>query len=144
MNPLHNPKSIPPMTVDELKIFAYGFERMTAEAHAVNVRNGWWEKRELIDKILSERKIDNTPHLIIELLGLVNSEVAEAVEAVRKHDPATWGDPVTKDTLVRELGGAIVRIMDIAAKMNLPLGQAIVEEVQHNATRGHRHGGKAA
>jgi NTP pyrophosphatase (non-canonical NTP hydrolase) len=74
----------------------------------------------------------------------VTSEVAEAMEAVRKHAPATWGDWQSKDTLVRELAGTIVRVMDLAHHLDLPLGDALLAEIEANANRGFMHGGKKA
>ena len=109
-------------------------------AFEVNYANGWWEQR--------HKAIDATPEIApaiyIGCLGLVTSEVAEAMEAVRKHDPKTWGDAETKDTLVRELAGTIVRIMDLAHHLDLPLGEALLAEIEANAKRGHMHGGKKA
>ena len=113
-------------------------------AHLINRANGWWEDRERVEEILQSEGIDNTPHMVIELLGLADSENAEAMEAARKHPRETWGDAQTKDTLVREQAGCIVRHMDLAQKLRLPLGEAILEEVKANAARGCRHGGKAA
>lgn len=120
------------------------FGAVQRRAHEVNVTNGWWEKREQIDAILRQHGIDNSPHQVIELLGLVDSENAEAMEAARKHPRETWGDAATKDTLVREMAGSVVRLMDLAERYNLPLAAAIRAEIAHNETRGHRHGGKAA
>jgi len=124
--------------------FLRSFEAIQEAAHTVNRANGWWQERETINRLLADQDIDNTPHMAIELLGLVTSEVAEAMEAARKHDPVTWGDPATKDTLVRELAGTIVRCMDLAQFLNAPLAEAIIQEITANAERGFRHGGKAA
>jgi NTP pyrophosphatase (non-canonical NTP hydrolase) len=109
-------------------------------AFEVNYANGWWEQRH--NAIDATREI--APTIYIACLGLVTSEVAEAMEAVRKHDPATWGDAETKDTLVRELAGTIVRVMDLAHHLNLPLGEALLAEIEANAKRGFMHGGKKA
>jgi NTP pyrophosphatase (non-canonical NTP hydrolase) len=138
----HNIKK--PMTQEEINLFTIAFNRITQEAHTVNVKNGWWEKRIQTLQILKNQGIDNTPHLAIELLGLTTTEISEAIEAIRKHSPTTWPDPNTPDTLVRELAGTIIRIMDLAAHLKLPLADAITKEITHNTTRGHRHGGKAA
>lgn len=124
--------------------FMNWFNWMQLAAYAVNVRNGWWSERNQICDILESNNIDNTPHMLIECLGLAGTELSEAIEAVRKHDPKTWGDASSKDTLVRELAGCIVRIMDIASHEGLPLAEAIIQEVRHNETRGHMHGGKRA
>lgn len=119
-------------------------DSLAREAHRVNVNNGWWEQRLATLAVCSKSSINHDPSLTIELLGLVTSEVAEAMEAARKHPKELWGDERTKDTLVRELGGAIVRIMDLAAFYELPLGQAIINEINANRDRGYKHGGKAA
>lgn len=109
-------------------------------AFEVNYANGWWETR--------EKAIEATPEIAptvyIGCLGLVSSEASEAMEAVRKHDPATWGDWESKDTLVRELAGTIVRCMDLAHHLDLPLGDALLAEIEANAKRGFMHGGKKA
>lgn len=126
--------------------FTKHFSAVQNEAHLVNVMNGWWNDRIAIDNLLSaspELRHVNKRSMIISLLGLVDSEVAEAMEAVRKHDEVTWSDSATKDTLVRELGGAIVRIMDIAQFLDLPLAAGIEAEIESNKTRGIKHGGKA-
>jgi len=109
-------------------------------AYCVNVVNGFHEDREAI------KALHPAGRVIIGLaaIGLAHTELSEAVEAIRKHDPATWSDHTTKDTLVRELAGAIVRIMDYAASEDLPLAMAIVAEIQTNSQRGYKHGGKAA
>ena len=119
----------------------YGINTAAQKAWLVNDANGWWNDRRAIMKSSLPGAKAN---VILACLGLVTSEVAEAMEAVRKHDPATWGDVKTKDTLARELAGATVRIMDIAAELDIDLGQAIYEEVEANKARGHKHGGKAA
>lgn len=120
--------------------FIQAFSRACKGAYQVNVSNGWWVDR----NAFIEASPNVTPLVAIGCLGLVHTEVSEAIEAVRKHDPATWADAKTKDTLVRELAGTIVRCMDLAERFNLPLAEAIVEEIKANAERGYRHGGKAA
>lgn len=120
--------------IEAINSAAYG-------AWNVNVVNGWWqERRAIMESVIPGARA----HVILACLGLVTSEVSEAMEAVRKHDPATWTDTKTKDTLARELAGATVRIMDLAAELGINLGEAIHEEVEANKSRGHRHGGKAA
>lgn len=110
-------------------------------AYQINVANGWWDNR---NAIIHSSIPGSTELVMIGCLGLVHSEVSEAIEAVRKHDSITWEDAKTKDTLVRELAGTVVRCMDLAERFNLPLAEAIVEEIKANAERGYKHGGKAA
>lgn len=120
--------------------FCHAFQTASQGAYSVNVANGWWDDR----NAFIEASPNVTPLVVIGCLGLVHTEVSEAIEAVREHDPATWADAQNKDTLVRELAGTIVRCMDLAERFNLPLAEAIVEEIKANAERGYKHGGKAA
>ena len=110
-------------------------------AHRINVANGWWDDRR---RLMTSGVPGAQANVILACLALVTSEVAEAMEAVRKHDPATWSDADSKDTFVRELAGAVVRCMDVAGELGLPLAEAIRAEIDANAARGFRHGGKAA
>jgi len=124
--------------------FVEQFNFVQADAFRVNLTNGWWAERAAIRSICQREGIDFRPHLAIELLGLIHTEPSEAIEAARKHPPEKWGDHTTKDTLVRELAGTVVRIMDMAEYFGLPLAQAIEAEIEANRTRGYMHGGKAA
>lgn len=121
--------------------FDRNFDETQREAHRVNVSNGWWDDRRWL---MTSGIHGAQANVILACLALVTSEVAEAIEAVRKHDPRTWSDAETKDTLVRELAGAVVRIMDLAEELGLPLAEAIRAEIRANTDRGHKHGGKAA
>jgi len=120
--------------------FIQAFQKAQLGAYQINVANGWWDDR----NTLIETSPNATPLVVIGCLGLVHTEVSEAIEAVRKHDFATWGNAKAKDTMVRELAGTIVRCMDLAERFDMPLAEAIVEEIKANAERGFRHGGKAA
>jgi hypothetical protein len=116
------------------------FHTVGLSAFETNYRNGWWQLR---DKVV-EAFPEIAPTIYIGCLGLVTSEAAEAMEAVRKHPQSAWADPDTKDTMVRELAGTIVRCMDLAHRLDLPLGEALLAEIEANAKRGFMHGGKAA
>lgn len=121
--------------------FVYEFREVAKRAHEVNVANGWWDDRHAY---LRSGLPNAGVHTFCALVGLVHTELSEAIEAARKHPPEQWRDASTKDTMVRELAGAVVRIMDIAASYQLPLAEAVLAEIEANGTRGHRHGGKAA
>jgi hypothetical protein len=124
----------------ERETFIRSMAKVMETAYFINHDNGFWDKR---DEIM-EAVEDSTPTVVIACLGLVGSEVAEAMEAARKHDAATWGDAHQKDTLVRELAGTIIRCMDLAGRFELPLAAAILAELEGNAKRGHMHGGVKA
>lgn len=121
--------------------FVAYFGAMQVTVYRVNDRNGWWDDRREYIRSGLPGAAENT---MCALIGLIHTELSEAIEAARKHPQSTWSDSKTKDTMVREFAGAVVRIMDACAAFNLPLGAAIVEEVNANALRGYRHGGKAA
>lgn len=110
-------------------------------AHAINVQNGWWQDR---DAYLASGLPNAAPNTVCALIGLVHTELSEAVESARKHPRSSWSDAATKDTMVRELAGTVVRVMDLAERFGLPLGAAIIQELNANMQRGFRHGGKAA
>jgi len=117
------------------------FQQIQEHAHSINVANGFWDdRRKIVSSGLKGAKV----HVCLSALALVTSEVAEAMEAVRKHPEATWADHKTKDTMVRELAGTVVRLMDLANELELPLAKAVLTEIEQNAKRGHMHGGKAA
>lgn len=119
---------------------AFAISRVSHEVHRVNVGNGCWEDRMAITAAHPK----SMHQIVLAALALVTTEVSEAVEAIRKHDPTTWRDTKTKDTFARELAGATIRIMDLAAATGVDLGEAIRAELEANKSRGHRHGGKAA
>ncbi len=121
--------------------FIQAFGKASRGAYQVNVANGWWEDR---NAIMASGMPSVVPLVVIGCLGLVQSEASEAIEAARKQPQGAWGDYLTKDTLVRELAGTVVRCMDLATRFDLPLAEAIVEEIKANAERGYKHGGKAA
>ena len=119
---------------------AFAISRVAHEAYAVNVANGWWETRGRVATQGREEKAIT----ILSALGLICSEVGEAMEAVRKHEPHTWSDTKTKDTLACELADITIRTMDLAAHLGIDLGEAVRVGIERNKGRGHMHGGKAA
>ena len=124
--------------------FIEQFDQVQSVAHDVNLKNGWWDQRLAVEWACGRVGIDHHPSLAIELIGLMHTELSEAVEAARKHPFETWSDHETKDTMVRELAGTIVRIMDMAEYFKLPLAKAIEAEIEANRKRGYMHGGKKA
>lgn len=125
----------------ERRAFIDSFKMMQWAAHTINKDNGWWVDR---DKIIESGMPGALQVVVISLLGLGSTELSEGIEAVRKHHPAEWGKHQIKDTLVRELAGCVVRCMDASERLGLPLAEAIISELEHNAGRGFMHGGKAA
>jgi NTP pyrophosphatase (non-canonical NTP hydrolase) len=46
--------------------------------------------------------------------------------------------------LPSELADIIIRVLDLAASLDIDMDKAVIEKMQHNATRSARHGGKLA
>jgi NTP pyrophosphatase (non-canonical NTP hydrolase) len=68
------------------------------------------------------------------LLALVHSEVSEALEADRKGD---------QENFVEELADVCIRIFDLCGSRNIDLEKAILDKMDRNKGRTHKHGGKA-
>jgi NTP pyrophosphatase (non-canonical NTP hydrolase) len=97
---------------------------MAADIHQRNVDAGWWT-----DLATGERKDRN----VGELLMLVVSEVAEAMEGHRKSLP---DDKLPHRSMFEvELADVFIRIFDIAGAHNLDLDGAVAEKLAYNAQR---------
>lgn len=78
----------------------------------------------------------------VELLGLITSEVGEAIEAVRNHNPAS--KKIENFSLLEEeLADIVIRIFDMEGQCRLRVGEAVVAKMKYNLGREFRHGGKA-
>lgn len=100
---------------------AEALNRLAVMIHDANLR--WW-------RTPGGHAIDRNTG---ELLMLVVSEIAEAMEGHRKglmddHLPHRWMFEV-------ELADAMIRIFDLAGAHNLDIGGALVEKLAYNATR---------
>ena len=88
------------------------------EVHQIASDHGWW----------NEERNDG------ELIALMHSELSEALEALRAGNKAN---------LAEELADTVIRICDFAEARGLDLGLAVLEKMDINANRSHKHGGKA-
>jgi hypothetical protein len=141
------PDIIPISEADRLD-FIEGLRSVSTWSHSVNQHNGFWEELELLRSLANsaggpDLRVKMVREIVLGRIALIHSEQSEAVEAVRKQDPATWSS-TEKDSFVSEMAGTVVRIMDLCEWLGVPLAEAIVAEVQRNEKRGYRHGGKAA
>jgi len=96
------------------------------DIHADNVKAGWWTDLKTGESIVETR---NRP----EMLMLIVSEIAEAMEGHRKNlmdDKLPW-----RRMLEVELADAMIRILDLAGAENMDLGGAIKEKREFNANR---------
>lgn len=67
-------------------------------------------------------------------LALIHSEVSEALEEFRKgHELDHFGE---------ELADVIIRTLDLAASLEINIGQAVFDKVEKNRAREFKHGGR--
>jgi NTP pyrophosphatase (non-canonical NTP hydrolase) len=115
---------------------------LAAEIHLVNKEKGFWDK---------ERNIG-------EMLMLVNSELGEAMEAHRKGKSADWigyqeaiegralmskeeaFEHCIKDSFEDEIADAVIRLLDLAAGLNINLDKHIEAKLAYNRSRDRFHG----
>ena len=99
---------------------------LCAEIHADNVEAGWWTDPRTGASILETRNVG-------EILMLIVSEVAEAMEGHRK---GLMDDKLPHRPMLEvELADAIIRIADLAGSKGFDLGGAIAEKRAFNASR---------
>lgn len=99
---------------------------LCADIHADNIKAGWWTDMHTGESILETR---NVP----EILMLIVSEVAEAMEGYRKD---LMDDKLPHRKMMEvELADAVIRIADLCGAKGYDLGGAIAEKRAYNANR---------
>lgn len=81
-----------------------------------------------------------------DLLMLVTSELAEALEEVRNGHPVDeiyFGEDGKPEGYPIELADAMIRILDMFGDLGLDAEKVIQMKVDYNEGRAYRHGGKA-
>ena len=99
---------------------------MTLHVHNIAIEKGFWDT-------------DEQGHLGAKI-ALMHSELSELLDVVRK-DTSLKSDKLPNVLAVaEELADVVIRVMDFAGRLTIPLGDAIVEKVRFNAGREFRHG----
>lgn len=106
--------------------FRAAWGRTAKRAHEIACAKGWH----------SPSPQDGT------LIALMHSELSEALEAMRRGNPASKKIPAFSQ-VEEELADVVIRIMDFAGLHGLDLGGAIEAKMAMNEGRSYRHGGKA-
>jgi NTP pyrophosphatase (non-canonical NTP hydrolase) len=102
---------------------------MVTRVFAVNVANGW-------------NQGDRNP---LEDCMLLVTEVAEMAEAYRDSMmDTTINENGKPEGFGSECADVLIRLLDTCQRYNVNLHAEFERKLAHNATRGHRHGGKLA
>lgn len=103
-----------------------GLNVLSDEIHAANVRAGWWTNPRTGESIIETRNVG-------EILMLIVSEVAEAMEGHRK---GLMDDKLPHRPMIEvELADTMIRIFDLAGAKGLDLTGAVYEKLAYNAQR---------
>lgn len=102
------------------------------QAHQNSKAHGFWEGEDPTD-----------PHVLAAKLCLIHSEVSEALECIRDGQMKTTlrqdGKP---EGFPSELADIIIRVFDLAEVTGCNIQQEVVNKMEFNRTRTHRHGGR--
>lgn len=99
------------------------------QVHAMAVEKGFWE----------------APRNVGEMIALVHSELSEALEEHRNDRVPLYYEESSDSGMkpcgfAVELADALIRLLDIAAGLDLDLDSAIERKMAYNAGRAHKHG----
>jgi NTP pyrophosphatase (non-canonical NTP hydrolase) len=111
--------------------------------HHYNMREkGFWETEDMICELGDAGKIDSDEELKVhnELLtariGLVISELGEAMDALRENKHGYN----MKDTFEDELADTFLRLMDIVGGLDIDIERQLLWKSEFNKNRGLKHG----
>ncbi len=115
------------MDIDKSAEVIAVLDELQAQIHKTAVEHGWWD----------------APRNDLECMMLVTTELAEAGEAYRNHNPIS--DKIAPfSNEEEELVDAVIRILDLCEARSFDFGRALVAKLAYNETRPWRHGGKRA
>lgn len=89
------------------------------------------------------REQDAPPREPLHLIMLMVTELSEAAEAFRNHNPPCSRPGMEHFSHVEEeLADAVIRIFHMADEFDFDLAGAIIAKMKFNETRPYKHGGK--
>lgn len=133
-------------------------------AHKTATEKGFWEDYDRIMALIPLGELHDSAKkaFLSQKIMLTVSELGESMEALRKNRSAKVKDysldmfgiddnqetftvafeKNIKDTFEDELADALIRIYDLAGKMDIDLDWHVKLKMRYNSTRPHKHGKK--
>lgn len=117
-------------TTMDLETAANGINFLVTKAHEISKAKGWHDEG-------MERSVG-------EDIALMHSELSEALEDFRagRFPAEVYSEGEKPCGIPVELADVLIRIFDFCGKHEIDLGSSVLDKMQYNATRPHRHGGK--
>lgn len=83
-----------------------------------------------------------------EDIALIHSEASEALEEIRANRAMTEmyfneSNPTKPEGVPAEFADIVIRVVQISGRYGIDLADAIMKKMTYNASRPHKHGGKA-
>lgn len=110
---------------------------LSQNVHETNVRAGWWTDLKTGESLTGLGPDGRPKRNVGEMLALCHSELSEALEGYRKGAGLGLQDDKLPHRLMIEveLADTVIRIMDLAAGLDLDLGGAVLEKMRFNQSR---------
>lgn len=113
-------------------IIVHNVAALVATCHGAAQSAGWWTDL-ATGADLTTRRDEKPRRNVGEMLMLIVSEVAEAMEGARKNLP---DDKLPHRPMLEvELADALIRICDMAGGLGMDLAGAVAEKLEYNARR---------
>lgn len=110
---------------------------MQDAAHDMARTKGWWAESE------GRQQNPFAPNILATKLALIHSEVSEALECARDGEIGLSYDGDKPIGMATELADIVIRVGDLCGALGIDLEAMVSLKMQYNATRTHRHGGRA-
>jgi hypothetical protein len=138
-----------PIDAEYEEVIRKGITVLALQVHQTAVDHGWWD-------------VDGGNRNMGEMIALMHSELSEALECDRNHEPVLWfkhegfigqgsvsdmpeyqGKLGKPEGIASEFADTIIRILDTCQRLDIPIAEALIRKHNFNLTRPHRHGNKA-